>query len=129
MRHLDLAAHAEHKHGYKVEWRDAERTRAALTKGDEELRATKDANSTWSYTNRSNPQDRGDIVDFEAQRGARTAAKAREALRPELERVEREQGPLDQQPPQERAQKRDGPEHDGPDGPDHELDKRRGRGR
>jgi hypothetical protein len=107
MRHLDLSAHAEQKHGYKVEWRDAERTRTALSKGNEELRITKGADGTWSYASRSNPQDRGDIVDFEARRGARTAAKAREALRPELQRVEREQGPLDKQAQQ-------GPSHNGP---------------
>jgi Ti-type conjugative transfer relaxase TraA len=129
MRHLDLPAHAEQRHGYKVEWRDPERTRAAATKGEEELRITKGADGTWSYTNRSNPQDRGDILDFEAQRGARTAAKAREALRPELEGVDREQGPLDRQPQQEQKQGREGREHGGPDGPERGPNRRRGRGR
>jgi hypothetical protein len=50
---------------------------------------------TWSYNNRSNAQDRGDIVDFEARRGARTATKAREALRPQLAQSEYELEPQD----------------------------------
>jgi hypothetical protein len=127
MRHLDLPTHAEQKHGYKVEWRDAEHTRAAASKGEEELRITKGADGTWSYTNRSNPQDRGDIVDFEAQRGARTAAKARESLKPELERVERHQGPLDRRPHQEPTQGRESPEYDGPDAPGRNPNTSRGR--
>ena len=118
MRHLDLPAHAEQKHGYKVEWSDPEHARATLSKGEEELRVTKGADGTWSYANRSNPQDRGDIVDFEAQRGARTAAKAREALRPEIERVEREQGPLDRHTKPDPKRGREGPYHDSPDGPE-----------
>jgi hypothetical protein len=127
MRQMDLPTHAAETHGYAIEWRNEDHTRAVLRKGDEELRANLSPEGDWSYENRHKPADRGDILDFEAQRGAKTRANARESLRPELERWEQERGmsgPTHQQQDMQRTQT--GPEHDGPD-----LDpnRRRGRGR
>ncbi len=130
MRQLDLPDYAAAKHGYAIDWRNDEHTRATLTKGDEELRATKGKDGAWSYDSRTSGGDRGDILDFEINRGAKTAAKAREEVRPTLERVEQERGRLDVQ--QERA--RGGPERDSPSsdddrGPELDPTRRRGRGR
>jgi len=124
MSRLNLPEHAEQQHGYAVAWQDDTHTRAMLQKDSEQLRASQAVDGTWSYESRSNPVDRGDILDFEARRGAHTYNGAREALRPTLERVEQEHGPLHEQPAQQKTQ---GPEHDGPDhDPD---DRRKGRGR
>ncbi len=128
MQRLDLPGYAASKHGYDVEWRNQEQTRAVLTKGDEELRATKSKDGAWSYESRSQGGDRGDIIDFEVQRGAKSASKARENIRPELERAEQERGRLDPQPGQERGTER-GQTRDGGDGPERDPDGRRGRGR
>jgi len=137
MAYLDLPAHAVEKHGYKLDWENDERNIAVLSKGDERLTASQDRDGAWSYKSRDNYHDRGDIVEFEARRGAKTFTKARENLRPELERAEREHGPLNQQRSQERARdmerdddlgrERTLPEHDGPDGPEHDPKRRRGR--
>lgn len=128
MKRLDLPEYAAGKHSYEIEWSDPEHSRATLTKGDEELRATKGRDGAWSYESRTSAE-RGDILDFEINRGAKTAANAREQVRPELERVEQERGRLDPQPERDRG----GPDRDAPspgddNGP--ELDPtRRGRGR
>ena len=127
MKRLDLPEYAAEKHGYEIEWSDQEHSRATLTKGDEELRASKGGDGAWSYESRTSAE-RGDILDFEVNRGARTLGNAREEVRPELERVEQERGRLDPQPERDRG----GPDRDGPspgdDGPDLDPNRRRGRG-
>lgn len=122
MKRLNLPEFAAEKHGYQVAWSDPDHTRASLTRGKEELRATKGKDGAWSYESRTTGSDRGDIVDFEIQRGARTVANARAEIRPELDRVEREQGRLDMQPGRdmegpELERSLDGPSHDGPNTP------------
>jgi Ti-type conjugative transfer relaxase TraA len=129
MKRLDLPEYAAEKHGYEIEWSDQDHTRATLTKGDEELRATRSKDGAWSYESRTSAE-RGDILDFEVNRGAKTAANAREQVRPELERVEQERGRLDPQPERDRG----GPDRDAPspgddDGPELDPSRRRGRGR
>jgi Ti-type conjugative transfer relaxase TraA len=106
MRELNLPEYAEAQHGYAIEWRNDDHTRAHLTKGDEVLRATKGRNG-WTYDSRT-AHDRGDILDFEINRGAANEPSARNAVRPELERVERELGArLDQQRDRERQRERE----------------------
>lgn len=118
MKRLDLPEYAASKHGYEIDWRNEEHSRAGLTKGDEQISATRDKDGAWSYTSRTDFHDKGDILDFEARRGAKTFSRAREEVRPELERVEQERGRLDLQPQQERSgPERDGPSHDDHDGP------------
>lgn len=130
MRQLDLPDYAAAKHGYEIKWRDDEHTRATLTKGDEELRATKGKDGAWSYDSRTSGGDRGDILDFEINRGAKTASKAREEVRPTLERIEQERGRLDVQPERERGgPERDTPSRDDGDGPELDPHRKRGRGR
>jgi hypothetical protein len=93
MERMNLPQYAAEKHGYAVEWKDRTKdSRAILHKGDEELRAAKREDGSWTYANRHNASDRGDIVDFEAQRGAGNRSAARDTIRPELERVEQQQG-------------------------------------
>ena len=100
MRRINLPEYAEAKHGYSVEWREEDHSRATLTKDGERLDATQARDGAWSYRSRTG-DDHGDIIDFEVHRGARTRANAREQVRPELERVEQELGRLDQQPERE----------------------------
>ena len=93
MERMNLPEYAAEKHGYAVEWKDrAKDSRAILHKGSEELRAAKREDGSWTYANRHDGTDRGDIVDFEAKRGAGSRAEARETIRPELERTEQQQG-------------------------------------
>jgi Ti-type conjugative transfer relaxase TraA len=126
MRQLELPEYAANKHGYAVDWRNDEHTRAVLTKADERLDATKARDGAWSYQSRTG-NDRGDILDFEVHRGARTLANARQEVRPELERVEQERGRLDVQP-ERSGPERAGPSHDD-DGPELDPTRRRGRRR
>ena len=102
MKRLDLPEYAAEKHGYEIEWSDQDHTRATLTKGDEELRATMSKDGAWSYESRTSAE-RGDILDSEVNRGARTLGNAREEVRPKLERVEQERGRLDPQPERDRG--------------------------
>jgi hypothetical protein len=94
---------------------------ATLIKDNDELRATKGKDGAWSYRSQTS-SERGDILDFEIHRGARTLANAREEVRPELDRVEKERGRLDPQPELGRS----GPDRGGRSRDD---DDDRGRGR
>src|SRR5580692_4362101 len=76
---------------------DQAHTLATLIKDNDELRATKGKDGTWSYRSQTSTEH-GDILDFEIHRGARNVANAREEVRPELDRVEKDRGRLDPQP-------------------------------
>lgn len=128
MKRLDLPEYAAEKHGYEIEWGDDEHTRATLLKDNDELRATKSKDGAWSYVSQTSAE-RGDILDFEIHRGARTLANAREEVRPELERVEKEHGRLDPQPELERGPERGGRLQGDDDAPELDPTRRRGRGR
>ena len=113
MHRLNLPEYAASQHGYEIEWRNEDHSRAMLTKEGDVLRATKARDGTWSYDSGS-ATDRGDIIDFELHRGAKSAAEARDAVRPVLERVEREFGRLDPQRGRTRGSVRGFDRDDGP---------------
>lgn len=104
MRELNLPEYAANQHGYTIEWANEAHTSANLTKDNETLRVIK-GRSGWSYRGET-AADRGDIVDFEINRGAVSADAARDRVRPELARVEHEQGRLDLQHERDRQRER-----------------------
>ncbi|TWB21116.1 AAA family ATPase [Nitrospirillum bahiense] len=112
MRRMDFPGYAEQAHGYAVEWKGDTHDAARLRKGHETLHASQGDDGTWSYRNPQRPNDKGDIVRFEATRSGVTVGDARESLRPALAQEEAERGPL-HDAPEVREQQRDGYERDG----------------
>lgn len=95
MRCLNLADYLRDQHGFELDWRNPEHTRAVLEKGDQEFAVYQEADGTWTYQSLHSRVDRGDILDFDVQHAGKSFDQAREALRPRLAAVERDQGPLD----------------------------------
>ncbi|MCW2247862.1 Ti-type conjugative transfer relaxase TraA [Azospirillum fermentarium] len=109
MQRLDLPAHAEKAHGYRVEWADDARLRATLRRGEgkeaETLDASRDSSGAWSYRNARTLSDQGDIVKFEALRSRSTLGAAQDRLRPVLAEEERQRGdPLHRETPEPQRQ-------------------------